>query len=370
MNFSIIRKLKFSITAFIFCVILSVRYRFKIKNHNKINIKKLPKPGGILFLANHPALFVEPALLQSLIGLKFPIRAVIVENMYRNPIAFPLMWFLEAVPISEFKTFSNPSNRKNCDKTIGAVIQELKKGENFIFYPSGGIKITNKEVIGGASGAHKIVQAAPEINIVLVRIKGFWGSLFSRALTGNYLSLEEGIWGGIKIALRNLIFFVPKREIIIEFEPAPADFPTHLPRLEFNRWLERWYNRPDGLSEQEGEYPGESLVLVSYSFWKDDFLEVYQPPKKEEMKLYDVPIAIRKKVNGKLAEYSAVSANEIKPEMNLSVDLGLDSIEISEVIIFIETEFGRERIAPEKIDTVNSLYGFASGKINLKSCAK
>ncbi len=71
----------------------------------------------------------------------------------------------------------------------------------------------------------------------------------------------HSLLGRIEIVLKNLIFFTPRREVLVEIEPAPADLPASGARLDFNRYLERWYNSK-GL---------EPIKLVTDCFWKESF---------------------------------------------------------------------------------------------------
>ena len=87
---------------------------------------------------------------------------------------------------------------------------------------------------------HKILQDAPETNVVLVRTKGLWGSSFSRAFTGTPPPTGTTLLKGIKQVFKNLLFFTPRRNIVISFEPAPKDFPFTGTRLELNKYLEAW----------------------------------------------------------------------------------------------------------------------------------
>ena len=136
-----------------------------------------------MFLPNHPTIFVDPTLVTLAIWKKYPIRPVIVEYMYYAPLIHSVMKFMHALPIPQFVTSSNSLKKKRADQVLEVIIDELKQKENFLIYPAGKTKHQAREVIG-ASGVHRIIQSAPEANIVLVRTTGLWGSRFSRALTG------------------------------------------------------------------------------------------------------------------------------------------------------------------------------------------
>lgn len=353
------------IIAYTFRMVLWFRYRIKIQGAEKLNKKNLTKPGGVLFLSNHPTYYIDPIVVTLAAFPKYPIRPMIVEYMYYAPFINIIMRFMDALPVPNFVSSSNSLKKKKSEQMIQTVIDDLKKGENFLISPAGKVKYTAYESVGGASAVHRIVQEAPEANIVLVRTKGLWGSSFSRALLSKPPSLFPTILWGLKIILKNLIFFTPRREIIIEMEPAPADFPINAPRIEFNRYLEKWYNRPDGLSKQKGDEPGDSLVLVSYSMWGEKYLPVIDATKSPdtEISVEDIPHDVKDKVINKIAELTEFKPEAIKPNMHLSSDLGMDSLDTSELVSFLADNFDVTGVNASDLTTVSKLMAIAAKKI-------
>lgn len=341
------------------------RYRVKIKGMENLNPHTLPKSGGVLFLPNHPAVFVDPTLITLAVWDKYPIRPMVVEYMYYTPIINWIMRLLDALPIPNFTTSSNTLKRKKSEKVIETVIEDLRKGQNFLVYPSGKTKSTGYESIGGASAVHRIIHEVPEVNVVLVRIKGLWGSSFSRAFTGKAPPVFSTMWVGVKAVFKNLLFFTPRREVVIEFYPAPADFPYQASRLVLNRYLEAWYNRPDGMAPQIGEEPGDSFILVSFSMWGKKYPKMMQKEKvsDERIKLSEVPPDIREKVIKKLAEITEMDTIDIRPEMTLASDLGLDSLDIAEMASYISDQFDIDSVPVNELTTVEKALALASKQI-------
>ncbi len=136
-----------------------------------------------------------------------------------------LMRVMNGLPIPDFDVSSNTLKRRKSEKVIGNVIQGLKKGDHFLIYPAGRIKLTAYEAIGGASGIHRIIHEAPEVNVVLMRIKGLWGSKFSRAQMGTKPLMFPTLWWGVKQVFKNLLFFTPRRRIIVELGGCACRFP-------------------------------------------------------------------------------------------------------------------------------------------------
>ena len=338
------------------------RYRVNIKGEEYLNLKTLNKPGGVLFLPNHPTVFVDPTLVALAVWKKYPIRPMIVEYMYYTPIVNWFMRFMKALPIPNFGTSTNSLKKRKADKVVDTVIEGLKQKDNFLIYPAGRVKFQAKEVIGG-SAVPKIINAVPEANIVLIRITGLWGSSFSRALTGTAVPMFATIFEGIKIALKNLIFFTPRRQITIQFTPAPADFPYQGSRLEINQYLERFYNRPDGITKQSGDQPGESLSLVSYSMWKEELPKIKTVMEEEGIDLAKIPESVQAKVKKQLSEMAHISVDQIKPEQQLGSDLGLDSLDIAELIAFLDDSYDLAGISSGELSTVGKVMAIASKQV-------
>jgi long-chain-fatty-acid--[acyl-carrier-protein] ligase len=355
--------------AYLMKLLLQFRYRIRVKGLENLTPETLNQKGGVVFMPNHPSYFVDPIIATLAVWPKFPIRPMIVEYMYYTPFIHGLMRFMDALPIPNFVSSSNSLKRKKNEKVIQTVIQDLKQGQNFLIYPAGKVKHTAYESIGGASAVHRILQETPEANIVLVRIKGLWGSRFSRALTGEAPLLSQVVWEGLKVILKNLIFFTPRREITVELTPAPSNFPRQASRLELNRFLEQWYNKPDGLTKQTGELPGDSLILVSYSMWSEKYLPVRDltaMPDKE-ISIADIPKEIQHAIIQKLAELKECDAADIKPRMSLATDLGFDSLDIAEIAAFLHDQFDIEQIPSHELTTVAKLMAIASRQINCKA---
>ncbi len=362
------RKLIALILLYLLRFALWFRYRVTIKGLDRINPEVLNKPGGVLFLPNHPTFFVDPTLITLAIWRKYPIRPVIIDYMYSMPLVYTVMRFINALPIPNFANSSNSFKKKRADKVLETIIESLRKKENFLIYPAGRTKLQAREIIG-ASGVHRIIQSAPEANVVLVRTTGLWGSRFSRALTAGHAppSMFETIRWGIKTAFKNLLFFTPRRHVTIEFEPAGPDFPYQASRLEMNRYLEKWYNRPDGILPQKGDEPGESLYLVSYSMWREELPEIKtREAAQEELDISKVPLSIQEKVKHKLSEMAQIPADQIKTNMELGRDLGLDSLDGAELIAFLDDQYDVAGVPVQELTNVGRVMALAAKQVSFE----
>ncbi|KPK32334.1 MAG: hypothetical protein AMS24_04490 [Chlamydiae bacterium SM23_39] len=355
--------------AFFLCsvgrILLSLRYRIKVKGRKNLKKKNFKKDIGTLFLPNHPAL-VDPIIISILFWPKFHIHPLVIEYVYRQSGINFIMRLFKALSIPNMDTSLNEIKIKNAQGVVEKIIKGLKEKKNYIIYPAGRLKHTGKEIVGGASATQNILQNCPDVNIVLIRTTGLWGSSFSRAYTGKTPDFKSTLIRNIKHLFLNFLVFMPRRRVLIEVELAAEDFPRSGSRLEVNRYLEKWYNK----------YPingifleSEPLNLISYSFWKK---KIYKIHKTEEIMRKKEEVKFSSKVEEKIFS----ELNRLQPDipitsnLNLSRDLGLDSLDISELISFLCVNFDIEQIHPEDIETVQDVLEIAEGKKKIKKVEK
>jgi len=339
-------------------LLISLRYRIKIKGRKEV-LKALKGKKGVVFLPNHPAL-MDPVILSVFLYSKFKMRPLVVEYVYRQPFINKIMKMINALPIPNFSTSMSDLKKDEAEKAMKQMEEGLKNGENFIFYPAGRLKYTGKEIVGGASATHTILQNVPEAQVVLIRTTGLWGSSFSRAETGKSPDFKGVLVRNIKYLLMNVLFFVPKRKVIVEMESVGEDFPRNGTRLELNRYLENWYNQYPVDGKRVNEEP---LKLVSYLFYKKKCLTPKISSKdRKEQQIREFSSEIEKEVVQELAKLANMSTDQIQQEMDLSADLGLDSLDIAELITFLNIHFETKEIHPEDLIYVSDALEIAEGK--------
>ncbi len=347
-----------------FCrFLLSLRYRIEVKGLETLTPERLNKGEGILFLPNHPAL-MDPSILFVYLWPKFRMRPLMIEYIYNLPMMKWINRLVKPVSVPNFDTGVNEWKVKNAEKAMREIASGLQKGENFILYPSGQLKSTPKEIIGGASATHELLKECPRANVVLIRTTGFWGSSFSRAIVGKTPNLPETLIHMGKVLLKNFIFFAPRRKILVEIEPNPEKLPRgEASRVQINRFLEEWYNRyPDGSGTIAEEEP---LRLVSYSSLRE---EVPTPYRWKERKNHGngehIAPETRAKIYDEIRRILEKPSLEIKPEMNLAFDLGMDSLNIAEFIAYLAKNFDVKELHPQDLDTVGSVLEVAQDERN------
>lgn len=340
---------------------MSLRYRIEVRGLEKLTPERLNRKQGILCMPNHTA-HMDPLILFILLWSKYQMRPLVIEYIFNLPFLHPFHKLIRAIPIPNFESAVNEYKVKQAEKSMQEIAAGLKNGDNFIVYPTGRLKSTAKELLGGASGTHELLKECPEANVVLIRTTGLWGSSFSRALIGRSPKLGATMLHGIGAVFKNLIFFAPRRKVLIEIEPNPEGLPReNMTRVELNRYLENWYNRyPD---EQGNIHESEPLKLVSYSRWSNAVPEVFHAAKKETTHTSGIHVSdeTRSKVYSEIRKILDNPELNITPEMSLAFDLGMDSLNIAESIAFLIKNFSVTEIHPEDLETVGTILEIAQG---------
>lgn len=335
-------------------LLVALRYRLVIKGIDKLTPDQFKRSSGIIFLPNHPA-EIDPIILEMVLWRQFRPKPLVVEHFYHLKGFRFFMDLVKAMPLPTMDTLANKWRGQKVEKQFNNVVNELKDKKNFLIYPSGRLKHTGSELLGGASFVHDLLQACPDVGVVLIRTTGLWGSKFSRALTGASPDFGKVLWECAKILIKNGLFFAPKRDLFVEVELPPADFPYRGSRLEFNKYLENWYNH----YPEKGPEP---LKLVSYTFWKEELPTVYvavdQPPPVEERA---VPKKIQHEVFSHLSSLCGRPPEKIERNMHLSHDLGLDSLDVAQLYIFLDERYGVSDLFPGDLHVVENVLQAAAG---------
>lgn len=346
---------------------LRLRYRFKVKGYEALFDAELKtRSGGTLFLSNHPAL-MDPLISFSFLWPSFRPRPIAAEFVHETWLVGRVLSWMRAIAVPDFVVSSNMLKTQRAERSFRRIVQGLKEGDNFIINPAGRLKQTGFEDLGGVSWVHRLLQEVPEANIVLVRIDGLWGSMFSRAVTGKTPPIIKTYLKGIMIALKNGIFFTPRRSIEVEFCPMGEDFPRESSRMELNRYLEKWYNNYRH-EELVGEEKHEQPTRVSYSFYKENLIALTPALVQDEydrIELDKIPQPTKEAVLKKLSEITELPASSIQASDDLSKTLGLDSLDGAELILFLNDRFGIRGVQPSDLSSVAKLMAIAAGQIDL-----
>ncbi len=329
---------------------LFLRYKVTIKGMNQLVRELGDEKGGLIFLANHPAL-IDPPILTAVLWPRFQPHPLAIEYLFYKPFVRYLLKILGTLPIPNFDESANSYKKKRIDATYEALFSLLREKKNLLIYPAGQLKSQAEEKIGGASGVHRILSSVPEARVVLVRTTGLWGSRFSRAFTGKTPEIISVFVEGVKDILKNGIFFAPRRKVVVELELAPKDFPYQATRRDLNRYLENWFNRPTP----------EPLKLVPYVFWKREVPSVPELTKRIKKINGEIPAEVEQKVKEEIALLTNLPVSSLSKEQDLSHDLGLDSLDIAQIVIMLKERFGVTAVHSSDLHSVESVMGFAAG---------
>jgi len=327
--------------------LLGLRYDITVEGLEQLHGRQ-----GVLVLPNHPA-EIDPVIVSTILWDLLRPRPVVVETFFNLPLLTPLMRFVRAIPMADMDFEAGPYKRRRVQKRMKEIAQALRSGDNILLYPSGRLSTTGAERIGGNSGAAMLLRECPDAVVALVRIRGLYGSIFSKALTAGITpQLGPTLRRAAIILLKNGIFWVPKRAVHIEICVEPAELPRNADPLTLNKYMERLFNTPEP----------ERATLVSYSRFKPE-LPFLQERPTEAAALKEVAPEIVDRVQAYVAKVAEVDPKSITLETQLGDDLGLDSLTMAELLMWLDREFEAHDVELGELVTVGSLVRAAAGQL-------
>jgi long-chain-fatty-acid--[acyl-carrier-protein] ligase len=218
-----------------------LKRRYKIKITKGYELLKGGK--SRLYLPNHPA-EIDPIILMSEI-VKFHNAAPMISAMYYNlPIAKSLLKKIGAVAVADLD--QGVRDITVMDKIREGAQRAYKEGNSILLYPAGQLKSQGHEKLFNKQSAYALVKEAPDdVLIIGVRTYGIWGSRWSRAWIGVSPPFFKTLLISIFYFFANIVFFMPKRSVEIEFYDITKEAKekvNSLARREFNAYLEEFYN--------------------------------------------------------------------------------------------------------------------------------
>jgi len=324
--------------------ILKLRYDIRVIGLD--TIRDAEHDEGILFLPNHPA-SADPPILMSILYPRFQPRPLADHDQTDRFYIRPFMKLVNAIRIPNLAR-NGRGTKEKIAAGIDTVVRSLDLGDNVILYPAGRLYRSKHERLGAKSAVHTILDHNPRQRIVLVRTTGLWGSAFSWAegtpgLPGTWKTL-------VLFALANGMFFAPRRQVTVELV-EPVDFPRTADRATLNRALEEFYN-----------VGAQANTFVPY-FWWQGRGPIRKPEPKDDSAPRDlagIPESIRTQVILHLQEMNGIDS--IAESDRLALDIGMDSLSLMELAVWIEQEFGMPVEDLESIRTVGDVILAACGQ--------
>jgi len=218
--------------------LLQTRYKLSIKGR-----ELLESDQSSLYLPNHQA-EVDPQILLAEIAKLDDAVPMISDAYYKLPLVKPFMERIGAVPVADFDAGNRDPNV--LVNMRNAMLKALRQGKSILLYPSGQLCQQGYEKVHNKQSAYKLIlELDNNIRVIGVRQHGLWGSIWSRAWWGKSPNFFKVLLRSVFYVLVNLIFFVPKRSVEIEFvditkeAKAMAQSST---RQEFNKYMEDFFN--------------------------------------------------------------------------------------------------------------------------------
>ena len=257
------------------------------------------------------------------------------------------------MPVTDLSLVNRDANAL---KSVAAgVVAALQGGKNVLLYPSGQIAGQGFEKIFNKQSAWAIVNALPEdVQVVGVRISGLWGSMWSRAWIGKSPNVEVTALKAIFYVIANLLFFVPRRSVTVEFSDITndAEAKAKIGKNEFNLFLESFYNA-------NGEEPVRFLKHFFYAPALKKKLPGTIKGSVADIKATlafaeeEIPEDVYEGIVKILVHDAHLKEEDIQLNANLSLDLHIDSLGLVNIIVAIEEEF--QRTADVEIATVKTV---------------
>lgn len=292
------------------------RYRIQVKGLEEIQGLK-----GHLVLPNHVSL-LDPFLVATTLSSLAP-RPVVTQTFFDPPQFRFFFHHIKAICAPNFILGTNLEKKYLFEKALQEVIAGLKKGDNIMFYPAGRLKIQEEEIVEGSSGLYRLLEMQKNLEVILVRTTGLWGSMFSTAPHGKTPSFARYFLLGLLCYLSNLWIFTPKRKVEIECKRATLHLKDFADKRQLNQFLESWYN-----AKKDPFYSPPYHVL----FRKQLFKRVFSCP----------PVQIgRHDLLREVLEVAAqVAGRGVGPKEHLARDVGLDSLQLAEFALLLEEKYG------------------------------
>ncbi|GLH69305.1 hypothetical protein GETHPA_08380 [Geothrix rubra] len=323
--------------------LMRLRYRVEAEG-----LEALPPPDGrgVLFLASHPTL-VDPFILVALLHRSWEPTLVAGRD---HTVHGPLRWLARAFGV---RALPDPaSHGAGCREALAGELADLagrlRAGHRLLLFPGGRLSRQKTEDLSDNSMLEAVLRQAPGTRVVVVRMRGLWGSRFSAA-SGQRPRLGVNLLKGAGYLLANGLFFMPRRKVRLVFEEV-TDLAVAEGRTALNRDLEARLNADPG-----------PRTFVPYLFWQGHGPRVLPEPPRPRVagNPRTVPAQVRDAVRRHLQ--GVTGHHEIQDGLTLVGDLGLDTLAHRELELWLERAYGYPCSDPASLQTVGDVMLAATG---------
>jgi long-chain-fatty-acid--[acyl-carrier-protein] ligase len=329
-------------------ILLRLRYRVTVEGAEGLSTLK----GPTLVLPNHPA-YIDPPLVLSHLRLGKALRPLVFSGIYRLLPLRPLMAMVDAFEVPDLSAQSRDAQAKTLEM-IDAVVARIGRGDSFLIYPSGRLQRGNAEVVGSARAVHELLSRCPDLNVVLVRTRGLWGSSFGCAATGAPPSLVPTMLRNLGWALAALLVFLPRRKVTIHVELLPKRTLPKASREQTNAFLEGWYN-VDGPQQPAFVRYSHFFGPTAGHYAAGAALPLIDPATIDPKTIR----LVNDLVQGHLGR--ELDPRELAFDTTLEA-LGMDSLDRMDATLKVEQQFGFHN--PSVLNTLGELWALADGKLS------
>ncbi len=346
------------ITLFLVQKILALRYKVTFTNKEVFDTKQ-----SVIVFPNHPAL-VDPMILVSNIASQKILSPVMTETYFHTPWIGPIIRALRTIPVGDI---SLGGSTEDVRKAFRGINDAMKNKQDILVYPSGHIYVQAFEHIIGKKMAYEMVGSSPNnTKIIVTRTKWLWGSTWGKWYTWKMPWLTHVLGKSLWYIIANGIFFVPKRDVSIEFVDMTEELKKwHTLWLDgFNEKLQNYYN----------EWWDEECRFIPHYFYHDDtrgrkepkmiVWSVAEVSESSGILESEIPWEILKAICKKVAEIKKINEVSIAWNSNLILDLHADSLDMAEFKSAIQSMYSTASNPPIwLIKTVWDLSAMALGRL-------
>lgn len=346
----------------LFLLIIKTRYKLIIKGLPKLN-----PDYNYLVLPNHIA-YIDPVFIWSILAPQRELRTVTTARFSENIFLKWIFKLIGTISVAEILSEKKDLNKSNqaIKKSFKELITALHNWDSVLLYPSGQLAGQGVEYIWGKKSAYLATKELKDsTRIILIWTRGLRWSIRSNARNGNAPELGKGILKGIRYILANFFFFMPKREVEIEFVDKTEEIKLASKESleEFNQTLESFYNG-------KGE---EKINYIQHYFYFNDVknkklpLHVRHSIKDlQQTKSYNIADFPDKTVQDIFQELKRIKKlpeeEKLSLDKNLILDLYLDSLDMAEIKNLILTRYSKASNTPIlELKTVADLVAMALG---------
>ncbi len=224
------------------------RYEVQVEGDFLFERKK-----NYLIIPNHPAIVDPLILVPELHHLGLDICPLVDESFFSNGLVRHVLALFSAVRVPDFRKSNfrpilkvRPEYRSSARraKALGySVLALLTAGENVLLYPSGHITADGREDLGNRQLAYNVISQLPDgVEVIAIRIRGLFGSMWSRA---GGVQAPPFVKTFVKsIVIWPVAILRRRRMVRIYAENITRRVVEwgKLSRCEFDKMLETWYN--------------------------------------------------------------------------------------------------------------------------------